>query len=59
MEIHYRKLTSDDLDSYIQIRINQLREEGATEDIDLAPALRDYYIRHMTDGSFSYKGDIC
>ena len=34
------------------MRINQLREEGATEDIDLAPALKDYYSRHMADGTF-------
>ena len=34
------------------MRINQLREGGATEDIDLAPALRDYYVRHMADGTF-------
>ena len=52
MEIHYRKLTSDDLETFIQMRINQLREEGATEDIDIAPALRNYYVRHMSDGTF-------
>ena len=52
MNIQYRKLTLDDLDAFIQMRINQLREEGATEDIDLAPALRDYYVRHMADGTF-------
>ena len=34
------------------MRINQLLEEGATRDVDLAPALKDYYIRHMTDGTF-------
>ena len=34
------------------MRINQLREEGAKEDIDLVPALRDYYNRHMADGTF-------
>ena len=34
------------------MRINQLREEGATEDIDLKPALLDYYNRHMADGTF-------
>jgi GNAT superfamily N-acetyltransferase len=34
------------------MRINQLREEGATEDIDLRPALKDYYNRHMQDGTF-------
>ena len=47
-----QKLTADDLDVFIQMRINQLREEGATEDIDLAPALRNYYERHMADGTF-------
>ena len=50
--IIYQKLTEDKIDTFIQMRINQLREEGATEDIDLAPALRDYYVRHMADGSF-------
>ena len=34
------------------MRINQLLEEGATRDVDLAPALKDYYIRHMADGTF-------
>ena len=52
MGIQYRKLTEKDLDIFIEMRINQLREEGAKEDIDLRPALRDYYIRHMKDGTF-------
>ena len=52
MEIKYRKMTTDDLETFIRMRISQLREEGATEKIDLAPALRDYYERHMADGSF-------
>ena len=34
------------------MRINQLREEGAEEEIDLKPALMDYYIRHLADGTF-------
>ena len=34
------------------MRIRQLREEGAEENIDLVPALKDYYERHMSDGSF-------
>ena len=50
--ITYQKLTGKELDTFIQMRIRQLREEGATEDIDLAPALRDYYDRHMADGTF-------
>lgn len=40
------------MDIFIDIRINQLREEGAKEDIDLVPALKDYYNRHMADGTF-------
>ena len=52
MKIQYRKLTSGDLDTFIQMRISQLREEGATEDIDLEPSLKDYYVRHMADGTF-------
>lgn len=52
MQIIYRKLTEDDLELFIRMRIEQLREEGATENIDLVPALRDYYHRHMSDHSF-------
>ena len=52
MAIEYRKLCEKDLDIFIEMRINQLREEGAKEDIDLKSALRDYYIRHMKDGTF-------
>ena len=52
MNITYRKLTEYDLDEFIRMRIVQLREEGATEDIDLVPALKDYYHRHLSDGTF-------
>ena len=50
--IKYVKLSANELDTFIQMRIRQLREEGATEDIDLVPALQDYYNRHMSDGTF-------
>ena len=50
--IEYRRLEKKDLDEFIRLRINQLREEGATEDFDLKPALVDYYDRHMADGTF-------
>ena len=40
------------MDAFIAIRIGQLREEGATEDFDLVPALKDYYARHLSDGTF-------
>lgn len=52
MEITYKKLTQSELDTFIRMRIKQLREEGAKEDIDLYPALKDYYTRHMADGTF-------
>ncbi|SDB13724.1 Acetyltransferase (GNAT) domain-containing protein [Pseudobutyrivibrio sp. YE44] len=52
MGIVYKKLTTAELDVFIKMRINQLREEGAKEDIDLVPALKDYYSRHMADGTF-------
>ncbi len=52
MGIIYKKLTYAELDVFIQMRIEQLREEGTEEDIDLAPALMDYYKRHMADGTF-------
>ncbi len=52
MAIQYRKLTEKELDRFIEMRICQLRKEGATEDLDLKPALRDYYSRHMADGTF-------
>ena len=50
--IIFQKLTEDKIDIFIQMRINQLLEEGATADIDLTPALRDYYLRHLSDGTF-------
>ena len=50
--ITYQQLTGKELDTFIQMRIRQLREEGATEDIDLVPAFQDYYRRHMSDGTF-------
>ena len=52
MAIQYKKLTKRDLETFIDMRIAQLREEGAKEEIDLKPALRDYYDRHMLDGTF-------
>jgi GNAT superfamily N-acetyltransferase len=51
-EIRYERLTADRTEDFIRLRIRQLREEGAEEKTDLAPALRDYYKRHMADGTF-------
>lgn len=50
--VEYRRLTENELEVFIDMRIKQLREEGAKEDIDLKPALRKYYNQHMADGTF-------
>lgn len=52
MSIEYKRLTEDKLATFIEMRIKQLREEGAREDIDISPALMNYYKRHMADGTF-------
>ena len=52
MNIIYKRLTEKELNTFIEMRIDQLREEGAKEEIDLAPALKQYYMRHMADGTF-------
>ena len=52
MNIIYRKLTEKDLDTFISMRITQLREEGATDEMDLSPVLMDYYQRHLANGTF-------
>lgn len=50
--IEYRKLSEKELDIFIEMRINQLREEGADENADLKPALYNYYTKYMSDGTF-------
>lgn len=52
MAIEYKRLTENEIDTFIEMRIAQLREEGATEEIDLVPYLQEYYRNHMTDGTF-------
>ena len=52
MKIEYRRLTEKEITIFIGMRIQQLREVGAKEEIDLVPALREYYMRHMADGTF-------
>lgn len=36
MNITYRKLTENDLDTFIKMRIHQLREEGAKDEMTLS-----------------------
>ena len=52
MAMYYRKLVEADLDIFIQMRIDQLREEGAQSDADLVVSLRTYYMKHLHDQTF-------
>ncbi len=61
--IVFRRLAVDDLDAFIRMRMNQLKEEGAEASLDLYPPLQAYYDRHMADGTFFswialYDGEI-
>jgi len=51
-ELIYRKLSLEDVGSFIELRIKQLLEEGAEETCDLRPSLHSYYERHLSDGTF-------
>lgn len=57
-KIVYRKLTEAELEIFINMRIAQLTEEytntgrSIPEGVDLKTALRDYYQRHMKEGTF-------
>ena len=57
-KIVYRKLTEAKLEIFINMRIAQLTEEytntgrNVPEGVDLKTALRDYYQRHMKEGTF-------
>jgi len=58
MDIVYKKLTDVELNTFISMRITQLTEEytsegrSVPEGVDLESALKDFYNRHMADGTF-------
>ena len=58
MEIVYKKLTEEELDTFIDMRIRQLTEEYTSEgrdipkNVDLKSALFNYYRKHISDGTF-------
>lgn len=58
MKIIYKKLAASELDAFIDMRITQLTEEYVSSgrivptDVDLQSALKDYYSRHLADGTF-------
>ncbi len=58
MEITYRKLTENELDEIIRLRIDQLTEEytssgkSVPENVDLESALMDFYKRNLAAGTY-------
>ena len=51
-EIIYRRLEKEDIPEFIEMRLDQLQEEGAEPILDLVPELNEYYTRHLKDGTF-------
>jgi len=51
-EIKYRRLVKKDIPEFIEMRLNQLQEEGVDPILDLVPELKKYYEKHLTDGTF-------
>ena len=58
MERIYKRLTENELDTFINMRITQLTEEytsegrNVPEGADLKKALEEFYHKHMADGTF-------
>ena len=58
MEITYKRFTEADIETCIALRIKQLTEEytaegrDVPEGADLESALRDFYKKHLADGTF-------
>lgn len=50
--IRFKQELMEYFDKLISTVPYNLREEGAKEKIDLFPALKEYYTRHMKDGTF-------
>ena len=51
-EILMRRLSPAEIPSFIQLRLEQLREEGTKLPPGLEASLSSYYQRHMADDSF-------
>ena len=58
MAIEYKKLTEAELETFVDMRIDQLTEEYISEgrkvpqDVDLKSVLFGYYHKHIADGTF-------
>ena len=51
-KITYRKIGMTDIDRFIELRRIQLLEEGSEAICDITESLRDFYNRHLSDGTF-------
>lgn len=50
--IQFKKLEISDIPAFVELRINQLKEEGNQQDFDLSPSLYSFYEKHVNDGTF-------
>ncbi len=50
--ITYRLANINDIDNLVELRLNQLKDEGAEELFDLKPYLYDYYKTNLGNNSF-------
>lgn len=50
--LEFCRLTEEDVPAFVEMRMAQLIEEGTGEPADLKPALHDYCMRHLADGTF-------
>lgn len=50
--ITYRLANISDVDKLVELRINQLKDEGAIETLDLKPYLKEYYTTNLNNKSF-------
>lgn len=61
--IEFRKATIEDVDTLARLRLQQLREEGATPDTDISHSLESYFKESLANGTFLswlalYNGEI-
>ena len=50
--ITYRLANVNDVDKLVELRLNQLKDEGAEETLDLKPYLKEYYTTNLDNKSF-------
>ncbi len=50
--ITYRLANISDVDKLVELRIKQLKDEGAIETLDLKPYLKEYYTTNLNNKSF-------